>query len=193
MCPPVSNPVSTTIAQVSAGAATSGLLAAFTNPAFAPVFGALAALLVALIQYAIRHVNTKGKLPEDSAAIQAAVAAAVVAALESKSAHRDATDARRDAIPPPPRVPRIPPLPLLALVALATGGCAAHPRLSGWKGPIVWHSERFGKCVGASVDVSGGADNGGATVSAHTCVRSGLFGPAAEPAGAPPPAPSAQP
>jgi hypothetical protein len=107
------------VAQVAAGASAAGFGALLSHPAMAPLWGALAALVLALIQAAIRKLNGQGASTQEQQAIQKAAEAAAVAAV------RAAMEQAQGSTPPASKRPPKPPaLPILLVLALALGGCA---------------------------------------------------------------------
>lgn len=123
------------VAQTVAGATGGGVAALLANPALAPLWGALAALVLALVQAAIRKVQGKAG-DQDAQALKGAAMVAAEAALDAMLKAREAqkaaqaaaqsspasqTDARPTAVPPPPGGALALVLGLVALTTLGTG------------------------------------------------------------------------
>ena len=114
------------VAQTVAGATGGGVAAMLANPALAPLWGALAALVLALIQAAIRKVRGRPG-EDDNAALKAAAVVAAEAALDALLKAREAQrDAKASASGGGPSVPPGAALALVLGFALASAtvpGC----------------------------------------------------------------------
>jgi hypothetical protein len=160
------------VAQAGLGGVAAGVGSVLSHPAMAPVYGALAALVVAFVQYLSRRLNPQAS--EDDKRLQVAVAEGVRVALE---AHRVASN-------PPPANSTQAKLPgvVLALVGLGmsllaglavvgTSGCAGTqlPFATTSRGVTVYTTPSDGKCVQFGLDMGGGGLDGGVTLSARVC------------------------